>query len=48
MAVALQRRHQCGQYRRQAFAAEMVTRLPERFQMLNHLGAITVPPANLS
>jgi len=36
MAVALQRRHQCGQYRRQVFAKEMVSRLPERFQQLNH------------
>jgi hypothetical protein len=48
MAVVLQCRHQCGQYRRQAFAAEMVTRLPERFQQLNHLGAIAATPANLS
>jgi len=48
MAMALQRRHQCGHYRRQAFAAEMVTRLPERLQQLNHLGAITAPPTNLS
>jgi len=36
MAMALQRRHQYGQFRRQAFVAEMVTRLPERFQQLNH------------
>jgi hypothetical protein len=48
MAVALKRRHRCGQYRRKAFAAAMVTRLPERFQQLNHLGAIAAAPANLS
>jgi len=48
MAVALQRRHQCGQYRRQAFTAEMVTRLPKRLQLLNHPGAITATPVNLS
>ena len=48
MAMALQSNHQCGQYRRQAFTAEMVTRLPERLQQLHHLGAITAAPANLS
>jgi len=48
MAVARQRRHPCEQYRRQPFAAEMVTRLPEPLQQLKHLGAITAAPANLS
>ena len=48
MAVALQRRHQCGQYRRQAPNTKMVTRLQERFQQLNHPGAITSALANLS
>jgi hypothetical protein len=48
MAIPLQRRHQCGLYRRQAFTAKTITRLPERLHQLNHLGAITAAPANLS
>jgi hypothetical protein len=45
--MTLQRRHQCGQHRRQAFTAEMVTRLPEHFQQLNLLRAMAAAPANL-
>ena len=44
VTMALESLHKGGQHRRQAFAAEMVAGLPQGFQELHHLGAIT-PPA---